>query len=94
MPKDTLSEFLEREKLPDSYREQAQKNFIPFIETLRPLLGAEGRVQVLGIYGSQGSGKSTLAEFIHWYLQEREGLNIALLSVSYTHLTLPTNREV
>ena len=94
MPKDTLSEFLEREKLPDSYREQAQKNFIPFIETLRPLLGAEGRVPVLGIYGSQGSGKSTLAEFIHWYLQEREGLNIALLSLDDFYLRAVQRKEL
>lgn len=91
---DTLNDFLEREKLPDSYREQAQNSFIPFIETLRPLLRAEGHVPVLGIHGSQGSGKSTLAEFIHWYLQEREGLNIALLSLDDFYLTAAERQKL
>ena len=91
---ETLSEFLERERLPDSYRAQAQDVFIPFIETLRPILGHEGKVPVLGIHGSQGSGKSTLAELIYWYLHEQGGLNVALLSLDDFYLTLAQRQQL
>lgn len=91
---ETLSEFLEREKLPDSYRDQAQDVFIPFIDTLRPILGHEGNVPVLGIHGSQGSGKSTLAELIYWYLHEQGGLNVALLSLDDFYLTLAQRQQL
>lgn len=91
---DTLSAFLIKEKLPDSYREQAESCFIPFIETLRPMLGTSGRVPVLGIHGSQGSGKSTLAEFIYWYLHTQGGLTVALLSLDDFYLTLAQRQQL
>jgi D-glycerate 3-kinase len=91
---DALSEFLEREKLPETYRTQARDYFIPFIETIRPKLAAVGRVPVLGIHGSQGSGKSTLAEFIHWYLQEQGGLSVALLSLDDFYLSLAERQQL
>jgi D-glycerate 3-kinase len=91
---DNLNIFLERECLPDSYREQAQNSFIPFVESLRPLLGVQKRVPVLGIHGSQGSGKSTLAEFMYWYLHEGDGLNIALLSLDDFYLTLAQRQQL
>jgi D-glycerate 3-kinase len=91
---DALSKFLEREKLPETYRAQARDSFIPFIEAIRPKLTAAGRVPVLGIHGSQGSGKSTLAEFIHWYLQEQGGLNVALLSLDDFYLSLAERQQL
>ena len=42
------------------------------------------------IYSADKGGN----EISHLYLQKREGEIIDLTPVSYTHLTLPTNREV
>ena len=52
--------------------------------------------EVLGLLGRNGAGKSTLLKSIMGLIKIDEG-TIKLddiVSVSYTHLTLPTNREV
>ena len=48
---------------------------------------------ITGIIGPNGSGKSTLFNLIAGNLKTSSGL-VTFDPVSYTHLTLPTNREV
>ena len=53
---------------------------------------------LVAIIGPNGSGKSTLLKVIVGLLEAKKG-NIefmadSITTVSYTHLTLPTNREV
>jgi len=82
---ESLTTFLIQEQLPDSYREQVNNHFLPFINLLKPRIAA-GRLRVLGIHGAQGSGKSTLASFLCWYLGERQGLRVAQLSLDDFYL--------
>ena len=50
---------------------------------------------VISILGSSGSGKSTLLRCINLLENPQAGqIFVAGEAVSYTHLTLPTNREV
>ena len=54
---------------------------------------------VFGVIGYSGAGKSTLVRLVNQLEQATEGHVIVdghdiNTSVSYTHLTLPTNREV
>ena len=44
---------------------------------------------LIGVTGSIGMGKSTVAKMFTEY-----GFGLYNAAVSYTHLTLPTNREV
>ena len=46
--------------------------------------------EILGIVGESGSGKSVASLAIMGLLPLKSGVS----TVSYTHLTLPTNREV
>ena len=53
---------------------------------------------IIKVSGSNGSGKTTFLKNISGILQDYEGeilyLNKNIKAVSYTHLTLPTNRCV
>ena len=58
-----ISLFLEEHQLPESYKDIAQKWFIPLAEDLAEhQIGAKSPYFV-GINGCQGSGKSTLCDF-------------------------------
>ena len=71
-----------------------------------PILGIpnkDGEPGLIGISGKAGVGKDTLGKYLcdeyqclHYYFAKplNEGAKIMFASVSYTHLTLPTNREV
>ena len=53
--------------------------------------------EIFSLIGSNGSGKSTLFNCINGFNHPQKGSILFgndHLSVSYTHLTLPTNREV
>ena len=88
-----LSAFLEQEALPDSYAQQAQHFFLPFLEGVHRAV-AEDRLKVLGIHGAQGSGKSTLAALIQWYFQHELGLNVVQLSLDDFYLTKAQRRSL
>lgn len=90
---ESLTTFLIEEQLSDSYREQVNNFFLPFINVLKPRIAA-GRLRVLGIHGAQGSGKSTLASFLRWYLGERSGLRVAQLSLDDFYLRRGERQEL
>ena len=46
-----------------------------------------------GLIGANGCGKSTFMKILGGDLEQTAG-NVSTDPVSYTHLTLPTNREV
>ena len=54
--------------------------------------------EVKGLLGPNGAGKSTTMRSLMGFLMPSEGSlsveGIDTIAVSYTHLTLPTNREV
>ena len=51
--------------------------------------------QIVSLLGSNGSGKTTALRAITGLLDTQNGdITKGKISVSYTHLTLPTNREV
>ena len=43
------------------------------------------------LWGARGTGKSSLVKAAHAYVNKNSSKRIALIAVSYTHLTLPTN---
>ena len=49
--------------------------------------------EIVSIVGASGAGKTTLLQLLGTLDQPSKHDN-TLLAVSYTHLTLPTNREV
>ncbi|MFW8589590.1 kinase [Glaciecola sp. 2405UD65-10] len=55
-----LSEYIQSEKLPDSYFDFALKWFIPLTEALAAHQNNAGKTIFIGVNGSQGSGKSTV----------------------------------
>ncbi|MCG8413806.1 MAG: hypothetical protein MI746_06250 [Pseudomonadales bacterium] len=60
-----IQRFLDTERLPESYAEDARQWFLPLVEELTTTLsGHETRPLLLGISGAQGTGKSTLSKLI------------------------------
>ncbi|MCW8092437.1 kinase [Alteromonas sp. ASW11-130] len=82
-----LSGFLARHQLPETYREVAQKWFVPLAESIMLQLKGAGRPFFVGINGCQGSGKSTLTEFLSEYLCTTHQLNVACMSLDDFYLS-------
>lgn len=76
-----ISLFLEEHQLPDSYKDIAQKWFIPLAEDLAMHYNSAIKPYFVGINGCQGSGKSTLCDFLVYYLSQHKGLNVVSLSL-------------
>ena len=55
---------------------------------------AVGRGEVVGLLGSNGAGKTTTIQLFLGFIEPTSGSATIKGPVSYTHLTLPTNREV
>lgn len=82
-----LSEFIDKHKLPDRYKEIAVQWFAPMAEHIASTSRECGRPIVVGINGSQGSGKSTLADLLVCILQQLHGLSSLPLSIDDFYLT-------
>lgn len=63
-----IKPFLEKNKLPPSYWDNAQKWFIPILEAIVSHQEQAQRPVLIGVNGAQGSGKSTFTELATVYL--------------------------
>lgn len=81
-----ISTFLAAHQLPESYRDIAQKWFIPLAdEILKHHEGAK-KPFFVGVNGCQGSGKSTLCDFLVFYLSELKNKSVVSLSLDDFYL--------
>ena len=60
-PEQLLTDFIAREALPEHYREDATRWFLPLAQWLASQAEESGHTLLLGVNGAQGTGKSTLA---------------------------------
>ena len=86
LPEQALSNFLAMHRLPQAFRETAEKFYLPIAERL-PVVLPPDRPLLLGINGAQGTGKSTLAEFLDMVSTECFGWRNAILSIDDFYLT-------
>lgn len=83
----SIQSFLDKHRLPDSYRQTAVTFFEPLAKTLiqRQQQSPECTLYV-GINGCQGSGKSTLADYLVVQF-EQSGLSACAISIDDFYLT-------
>ena len=80
-------QFLQRNKLPDSYLDSAKRWFSPLLAEFSKRVDSPSKSPlIIGINGTQGSGKSTLADYLCTMLGELE-LNTVSLSLDDFYLT-------
>lgn len=77
------SDFLQRNQLPHSYLEQAQKNYKSILQDI----SQQQHTQIIAINGSQGSGKSTLADYLCTLIGEQQNITSIALSLDDFYLT-------
>ena len=81
-----ISDFVENEVLPDSYREDVLEFFIPLVDLIaNRALDSEHTLNV-GISGAQGTGKTTLGKLLVTLLSARE-FRVANFSIDDFYLT-------
>ena len=81
-----ISDFVENQVLPDSYREDALEFFVPLIDLIaNRTLDSEHTLNV-GINGAQGTGKTTLGKLLVTLLSARE-FRVANFSIDDFYLT-------
>ncbi|MDG6099760.1 kinase [Alteromonas sp. ZYF713] len=81
-----ISTFLAAHQLPESYRDIAQKWFIPLADEIHEHQSGAKKPFFVGVNGCQGSGKSTLCDFLVFYLSEFKKLNVVSLSLDDFYL--------
>lgn len=82
-----IDDFIQRERLPSSYKEDVHRWFIPLLDEFEARLKAQTtQALVIGINGAQGTGKSTLAKLIALLL-EAKGFTPANLSIDDFYLS-------
>lgn len=81
-----ISTFLAVHQLPESYRDIAQKWFIPLADEIHEHQNGAKKPFFVGVNGCQGSGKSTLCDFLVFYLSEFKKLNVVSLSLDDFYL--------
>ena len=93
MPDDVLTSFIEKHRLPDSFRRVAEEHYVPIANWL-VTRHEVGQAMLLGINGAQGTGKSTLADFLALELREQHRWRVAVLSIDDFYLTHDERREL
>ena len=86
--------FLERNQLPESYLQFAQRWFEPLVDQIFQQYQMQKRPLVLGINGCQGSGKSTLADYLCSMVAERHAIATANLSLDDFYLPLKQRMQL
>ena len=84
-PAQLLTDFIARENLPEHYRDDATRWFLPLAEELLQQLRSTTTPMLLGVNGAQGTGKSTLAALLTQLLANN-GLTVANLSIDDFYL--------
>ena len=80
-------QFLAQQQLPEGYRQQAARWFMPLLESIDARRRLAGHPLLVAINGSQGSGKSTLAALLAMALPRLFGLSVCALSLDDFYLT-------
>lgn len=85
---DFISQFIDEQKLPQSYITTIEEHFIPLANELNENYQQQSpkKPYFVGINGCQGSGKSTLTEFLALYLETKFSLNVVVLSLDDFYL--------
>ena len=82
-----FQQFLDSNKLPQSYIEIAQRYFDPIASEIANNFLRTKITQVIGINGSQGSGKSTLADYLCMSIKQNFEIKTISLSLDDFYLT-------
>ena len=82
-----FQQFLDSNKLPQSYIEIAQRYFDPIASEIANNFLRTEITQVIGINGSQGSGKSTLADYLCMSIKQNFEIKTISLSLDDFYLT-------
>ncbi len=85
--KNMLSTFMEKNKLPESFKLLINKSYLPLAERIFAQYQNQGAPYFVGINGCQGSGKSTLSDYICYHLSETYNLNIVVMSLDDFYLS-------
>jgi len=82
---DWLADFMEEERLPESFRQTVDEICRPFADRAAEWRADFGRTAFAGLCGPQGSGKSTIATVTARLLAD-QGLNVVALSLDDFYL--------
>ncbi|MEP3891896.1 MAG: P-loop NTPase fold protein [Hellea sp.] len=80
-----LEEFIEAERLPQSYAAIAQDHFLPLADHLAKYL--KQKPTIIGVNGAQGTGKTTFAKLLGGYWTKVCGLNGTQISLDDFYMT-------
>ena len=81
-----ISDFVENQALPDSYREDAFEFFVPLVDLIANRALDSEHTLYVGINGAQGTGKTTLGKLLVTLLSARE-FRVANFSIDDFYLT-------
>ena len=89
-----FQQFLDSNKLPQSYIEIAKRYFDPIASEIANNFLRTEITQVIGINGSQGSGKSTLADYLCMSIKQNFEIRTISLSLDDFYLTKEERNEL
>lgn len=91
---DVIGGFLADHKLPESYRDIANRWFLPVLDKVAKQQSEKGSPLVLGINGCQGSGKSTLADLAVTVFKRMHRKTAVAISIDDFYLTLAEREQL
>ncbi len=89
-----LAQFMEREKLPDSFLDHVFHVCLPLAEQLNGFIEHTEGTYVLGLNGGQGTGKSTIGSLLALIMKECHGKTAAVVSLDDLYLTKAEREEL